>query len=265
VALPTTNSAWLNCVSGTLQSKPDHAEGLYLMARSLEALDRPAEALTALERALSFYQNSLLPVVLYPLQLERIHLLRRASGPEAALSALQELVATNPDQPEMHFLLAQWANETGQQEITLQAAHTALQLGGDNLAPARRGDLHYWIGMHARQNGQLDQAIHHLSEAVDLSPDNLEAYLELGRAYQERREHRQALKIYQRAINVAGGDYRPYYYAGVALKDSKDYLAAEAMLRRASQLAPNEVSIHRLLGAVVALNLVHNRRLTPAD
>jgi Flp pilus assembly protein TadD len=64
---------------------------------------------------------------------------------------------------------------------------------------------------------------------------------------------------------VAGNDYRPYYQAGLALKDSKDYLAAEAMLRRAAQMAPNEVSIHRLLGAVVALNLVHNRRIPPSE
>ena len=51
----------------------------------------------------------------------------------------------------------------------------------------------------------------------------------------------------------------------LVLKDNKDYVAAEAMLRRAAQLAPNEVSVHRLLGAVVALNLVHNRRLTPLE
>jgi Flp pilus assembly protein TadD len=65
-------------------------------------------------------------------------------------------------------------------------------------------------------------------------------------------------------MSVTKDDYRPYYQAGLVLKDSKDYVAAEAMLRRAAQLAPAEVSVHRLLGAVVALNLVHNRRLTSA-
>ena len=60
-------------------------------------------------------------------------------------------------------------------------------------------------------------------------------------------------------MSVAGSDFRPYYQAGLVLKDSKDYVAAEAMLRRAAQLAPNEVSVHRLLGAVVTLNLVHNK------
>jgi hypothetical protein len=37
------------------------------------------------------------------------------------------------------------------------------------------------------------------------------------------------------------------------------------MLRRAAALAPNDLSIHRQLGAVVALNLVHNRRRTNVD
>jgi len=116
-----------------------------------------------------------------------------------------------------------------------------------------------------RGAGLLAQGILGLIVAVRYAPDPLEAYLELGRAYQERREYRQALKIYQKAIGVAGNDYRPYYHAGLVLKDSKDYIAAEAMLRRATQIAPNEVSVHRLLGAVVALNLVHNRKATTLE
>ena len=60
---------------------------------------------------------------------------------------------------------------------------------------------------------------------------------------------------------MAQEDYRPYYQAAMALKEGKDYLEAESMLRRAAQLAPEDVNVHRLLGAVVALNLVHNRRI----
>ena len=47
------------------------------------------------------------------------------------------------------------------------------------------------------------------------------------------------------------------------LKESRDYLGAESMLRRAADLAPDDVTIHRQLGALVALNLVHNRRAIP--
>jgi tetratricopeptide (TPR) repeat protein len=143
----------------------------------------------------------------------------------------------------------------------MQAARLALQDGMEGLSRKKRADLHTLIGLHMRRTGQLDQAIHHLSEAITQSSDHLDAYLELGKVYQERRELQQALKVYQKAINMAGGDYRPYYQAGLVLKDNKDYMAAEAMLRRAAQLAPDEVSVHRLLGAVVALNLVHSHRL----
>ena len=38
----------------------------------------------------------------------------------------------------------------------------------------------------------------------------------------------------------------------------KDYPGAESMMRRAAQLAPHDVNIRRQLGAIVALNLVHN-------
>jgi Flp pilus assembly protein TadD len=82
---------------------------------------------------------------------------------------------------------------------------------------------------------------------------------------QERRQLNQALQIYNRATAVAPKDPRPYFQAGLALKESKDYIGAEAMLRRAASLAPNDLGIHRQLGAVVALNLVHNRRRSAMD
>jgi tetratricopeptide (TPR) repeat protein len=260
IALQTNNPRGaLSRAQAILRTEPNHAEAIYLLSNALEAMDRPAEALVALERALSLSKNPL------SMQIERVQLIRRTKGPEAGVAALQELVAHNPQQPVLMALLAEWLNEAGRPEAAIQAARLALQEEQGELSEEQRAGLHILIGLRMRSAGQLDQAIHHLSEAVAHAPANLEAYLELGRAYQERREYRQALKVYQRAMSVANGDYRPYYQAGLVLKDNKDYVAAEAMLRRAAQLAPAEVSVHRLLGAVVALNLVHNRRLTPME
>lgn len=242
-----------------LRETPDHAEALYLLARALEELNRPADALTALERAMTLSENPL------PMQIERARLARRSKGLSAGIQILQEMIAAQPGQPQLLALLAEWLKESGEVETAVQTARLALQEQNGGLSEQQRADLHVLIGLHMRSVGQLDQAIHHLSEAINHAPERLEAYLELGRVYQERREHRQALKVYQKAMSVAGNDYRPYYQAALALKDSKDYLAAEAMLRRAAQMAPNEVSIHRLLGAVVALNLVHNRRINPSE
>ncbi len=249
----------LNRAQTILRSHPEHPQALYLQAQALEALNRPREALAALEKAMQIQENPL------PMQLERLRLLKRWRGLDTALTVIQEMVAKDPEQPEMLALLAEWLAEGGKYEAAIQVARQALQEGQSELPNNRSADLHYMIGKYMHQIGQLDQAIHHLSEAIDNLPDHLEVYLELGKAYQDRREYKQALKTYQRAINVCVNDYRPYFQAGVVLKDSKDYVAAEAMLRHAAQLAPNEVSVHRLLAAVVALNLVHSHRLASAE
>jgi len=186
---------------------------------------------------------------------------RRAQGLGPGLTALQRLAARFSRHPGLLALLSDWLDEAGDEESAVQAARLALQEDRDYLPDVQRSGLHYRIGVSTHRAGHLDQAVHHLSAAVDLDPARLEPFLELGQVYQERREYKQALKVYRQAIQVAKGDYRPYYQAGLVLKDSKDYPAAEAMLRRASQLAPDDVRLHRLLAAVVALSFVHNRRM----
>jgi tetratricopeptide (TPR) repeat protein len=242
-----------------LQQQPEHPEALYLLAKSLEALERPEEALVAMDRALPHFENP------FSMQMERVHMLRRAKGLGAALTGLQELATRFDLRPEILALLSDWLEEAGDRQSAVQAAQIALQQDHGELSPPQRAAIHYRIGMNARQSGHLDQAIHHLNRAIDNNSALLDAYLELGQAHQERREYQAALKVYQNAIAVATGDFRPYYQAGLVLKDNKEYLAAEKMLRRASQLAPNDVGVHRLLGAVMALNLVHNRHMAPPD
>ena len=95
---------------------------------------------------------------------------------------------------------------------------------------------------------------------MQLAPNRLEPYLELGLARKERREYQQALQIFERATIIAPDDPRAPFQAGLALKESKDYKSSETMLRKAVSLAPNDLNIRRQLAAVVALNLVHNPR-----
>ena len=149
--------------------------------------------------------------------------------------------------------------ESGQLAAAIDAAQIALQPKHSPLPLETQANLHHLIGRQMRRTGQLDQAIQHLDEAIQLNPEAIEIYMELGQVYQGRRQYSQALKTYQQAIEVTQRDFRPYYQAGLALKEIKDYQAAENMLQKAADLAPEDVTVHRSLGAVVALNLVHNR------
>ena len=212
-----------------------------------------------LEKAIPMVENNL------PLLIERTHILKDVRGPKAAQEALQDLAQLYPKDPQIHADLAELLAENGHLAAAVDTAKIALQAKNSPLPDAKQASLHHLIGRQMRRIGQLDQAIQHLDTAVQLNPEATEIYLELGQAYQSRRQFSQALKTYQQAIKFTQGDFRPYYQAGLALKEIKDYQSAENMLRKAADLAPEDVSVHRSLGAVVALNLVHNRLKSPVD
>jgi len=92
----------------------------------------------------------------------------------------------------------------------------------------------------------------------------VEAYLEMGLTYQDRREISNAIQTYHK--RDCHGQQRsttlPAMQQLLTRKD-RDYRNAEFMLRQASQLSPSDQNIRRQLAAVVALNIVNNLQETP--
>jgi len=241
-------------IQGILDANPDHPKALHILALTLEKMNRPAEALTTLEKLIPISQAP------FALELERARILEKAQGVKSSITALQEIVERYPEEPLALAGLARALLNDGQVQPAVEAAQKALVHNKGQLDQIALADLNQRIGHHALTGGQLDLAVHHLTLAVELDPNSLEAYLDLGATYLERRQPNYALQVFNQAIALVHDDYRPYYQAGLALKELKDYQAAEEMLNRASKLAPTEIGIHRLLTAVVALNLIHNRR-----
>jgi FimV-like protein len=239
-------------IQAALRLSPEHPQALYLLGRCLAALNRTAESIQVLEKALPKAADPL------PILLERIRLVRNLQGSQAALKELEALAHQYPQRVAVLGPLAEALSESGQNEAALQIAQQALQSDTSAIDQDGVSRLHSLTGRLLRRAGQLDQAIHHLTQAVMAAPDRLEPYLELGRVHQERRQYSQALQIYQQAIRVSPEDPRPYHQAGLALKENKDYLGAEHMVRRAAELAPFDLSVQRLLGSLVALNLVQS-------
>ncbi len=224
-----------------------------VLAQALAGLEQPEKALRALEKAAQVSSEPML------VHLERIQLIRRMQGDKAALPALQELVEQYPDDAAVLAVTAETLAKVEQYDAALQAAQIALQNAQGVLDDEQQASLHHLAGRMFQHAGQLDQAVHHLSEAVRLHPEEIEACMDLGLTYQERRQHAQALQVYKKAIQLMPNDPRPYYLAGQALKESRDYSGAEKMLQKAAQLAPDDLRIQRLLGSVVAVNLVHGK------
>ena len=113
------------------------------------------------------------------------------------------------------------------------------------------------LGKIQEKVGNLDQAVNYFSQAVALDPKRKDAYLNLSQVYLKQRDHINARKALEQGIEKNPGELTLYLACAALLKEAKDYQAAEHMLRKASSLDPRNVNIHRQLGAVLALNLVH--------
>jgi tetratricopeptide (TPR) repeat protein len=235
-----------------IKLKPDDPSAHHFLARALNALGRTSESLEVIDKVLPFASDPI------PLLLERAKLIGNVEGEEAAKTALEQLTNQYPDEPVVLAEFAKIFANSGKQEDAIRAAQRALRSGNGHLSMDDRAQLHYLLGNLFMKTGQLDQAVHQLSEASRLSPNNLQTYLDLAGVLQDRRQHGRAIEVYRKAISIAPSDPRPYHQIGLVLRECHDYQGAETMLRRAAELAPKEITIHRQLAALIALNLVHN-------
>lgn len=233
---------------------PEHPQALILHARALSMVGQSTEALQSFDQALERTPKSI------SLLLEHAQLTDQAAGSHSAIKELTELSNTYPEDPRVLASLAKALINDDQSDPAIEAAQKALQMNQGALDCTQESHLLETLGRLMRRNGQLDHAIHYLSEAIQCNPESIGAYLELGRAYQDRRQYAHSLEIFQQAIALAPGNANAYYQAGQTLKAAKDYAAAEEMLQNAAKLAPNDLAIRRQLGGLVALNLVHNRK-----
>ncbi|RME08247.1 MAG: hypothetical protein D6803_01695, partial [Anaerolineae bacterium] len=236
-----------------LRLHPGDTQALLLQAEALQALNRPAEALDVLQAV----SARSLPDV--ELLLKIVHLRRQVEGSKAAIKEMEALYTHRPQEARLGLAYAEMLAESGKTDA---AIHVAQQTIGQvaQLNEEEQARLHYLLGRLLRRSGQLDQAVQALSDAVNVQPEWVDPYIELGRTYFDRREYTQAIQTLQQALTLAPTNAECAYWAGMAFKEIKDYANAEHMLRKAAQSSPDDIRIHRQLGTVVALNLVHNKK-----
>lgn len=258
IALDMDNSQEaLENIDAALEINPEHPRALFLQSAAYQALGNDDQALKMIEKAIPLADDPL------PLLLKRIEINSNKVGIETNLEELENISQQYPGNSLVLAPLAHALAACGRNHESIQAAQQALSFKDSDLSIQDRADLHHLLGLELKNAGQLDQSIFQLNESMRLAPNNIRTYLDLGLTHEERRQHGTALEIYKQAISISPTDPRPYYQAGILLKASRDYPAAESMLRRAAQRAPDDISIHRQLAGLVAINLIHNRQ--PAE
>ena len=227
------------------QRVKDDATIKVFLAKVLSAKGEKSAALAALEEA-THCQN-LTPQMI----LEEIRLVKEINGSASARNLIEYFTKQMPENTELLSLLAESQLENGDSHGAEVTARRVLKLKPDSK------NMLLFIGKQQLKKGQLDQAIHSFSQVINLDSNNLEAHYRLNDAYCEQRQTTKALESLQRIIEIDPTQTDAYIKMAAIYKDSKNYKQAEEMLKKAVELEPKNVSIKRQLGALLALNLVH--------
>lgn len=82
------------------------------------------------------------------------------------------------------------------------------------------------------------RAIAWFEKAIELKPDYAEAWLELARTHQQRKEYDQAISAAKEATRLAPGDWNGWLDLGRYYIETKSYAEAIAALQQAEKVAP---------------------------
>ena len=235
----------LDQVRLAIQLDPEDADNYVFMARLQKARGDDNSALATLEKTSDSKNASVQTMI------EHAGMVREINGVVAARDLLESFVKRYPENPELLRQYAEAEEICGDITKAEEVAKHALEMHPEE------PELHMLLGKIQERMGNLDQAAHYYSQVIARKPRDIDAYLSLSGVFTSQREYTKARKVLEQGIDEGSPDIRLYLTCANLLKESKDYQGAESMLRKASALDPRNLNIHRQLGAVLALNMVH--------
>jgi eukaryotic-like serine/threonine-protein kinase len=170
---------------------------------------------------------------------------------DEAIAAFRRAVEADSDSPLTYAGLAeaQWVKFYA----TRDQAWLAQTTESERQAELRNSDLaaiHRISGLLLYGSREYDQAITEYQRAIELEPNNSDAYRRLGKAFEANRQIDRALAAYREAVRVGSGYYRNQQDLGAFWYARANYEEAVKYLVKAVELAPGEPKAHSDLGQV---------------
>jgi Flp pilus assembly protein TadD len=108
------------------------------------------------------------------------------------------------------------------------------------------------IGLDLVAQEKYDDAIAHLRKMVESHPEDIEAYAALGDGLRASKKFAEAAEAYGKAIDLSGPPTKTswllYYDRGICLERAKQWPRAEADLKQALTLSPDQPLVLNYLG-----------------
>jgi tetratricopeptide (TPR) repeat protein len=96
------------------------------------------------------------------------------------------------------------------------------------------------MGIRAQHYDAAQEAY---QKAINLQPDKVTGYLDMGSLFRTRKRYDQAAQWYEKARSIDPHNYQPDYYLGLLARDQKHYDEAVAYFDRALELKPENATL----------------------
>lgn len=130
--------------------------------------------------------------------------------------------------------------------------------GGEAIPTLMRGaerfprsvKMHEYLGIAYGQVGEMEQALNHFRQALQLDPEDASLYTNIGVAYAWRGEHRQAAEFFERSIALAPDSEKALFNYASTLFALGDRRKAFTVLRQVVALNPANADAQYGLGTL---------------
>lgn len=205
----------------------------------------------------------LVSVAAYPWYIQGINLLRRDGvSADEAIPFLQKASDLDPRSPLPYAGLAEAQVQKFQRgygaewlDRAAQSVAKAQSLNADT-PPVLKA-----AGLYKQQHGWYEQAAQDFNRALELAPNDAEAWNRLASAYAGMNRTDEAIATYQKAIAALPDYYAPYMELGTFYLNRGQFHEAEGLYRQATAVAPGFARGHMDLG----LALKQQGRLQAAE
>ncbi len=188
-------------------------------ARKDLAQGKAAEAKAAFEELLRQYPNEA------DLHLFLAMSLLRLRDPQAAILSIKRAIGINGEHVDARTLLGYVELEIrGDIPAAIKEYRKVIELR-PNLA-----DAHSNLAVALKKQGDLDAAAISLNKALELKPDNVGALTTRGSIFAELGKWTDARRDFEQALKLSPGDEGALYGLSQALREAREYSAAQSAL-----------------------------------
>lgn len=131
---------------------------------------------------------------------------------------------------------------------TIKFIRDDLKQYGVKISSYSNGSIYYQLMIFDNEN--YNEIIRHAQKAIDLDPNHIDAYLNMGTIYTELHDYKEAMRYFQKVIDVDPD--HPYGYSNIGLCHNhlQNYQEAIQYLQKAIDVSPDLAAAYHNMGLV---------------